>query len=152
MSRQEMTLEQMHQNIARMKVLEQRDSFTDDDMHEISELFEGFWRVPGTDELDTPKTTDSGVEEDGTSWAIGEGLLRNRNKYEKAKIQLYDCIQKVGQELNFEWFYFIKYHPRSETEPGIYGDEYVKKIYCCLCNLTKYADKYGQLEVQLAVN
>ena len=146
MPRQNLTLEQMHQNIARMEVLEQRDSFTDDEMHEISALFEGFWGVPGTDELDTPETTDSGVEEDGTSWALGEGWSRNRDKYHKAEMKLYERIKKAGQKLYYDWLSFLDRYPRpeSDSKPGIHGETYVKKISCCLCKLIHYADEHGQ--------
>ena len=51
-SHYEMTLPEMHANIARMKKLQEQDTFTDDDYHEIRRLFELRWRVPLTDEQD----------------------------------------------------------------------------------------------------
>lgn len=72
-----LTLEQMHKNISRMIELEKHDNFTDMELHEINKLSHDYYYVPTVDELDTAETINSGIEKDGTHWAVGDGYIRN---------------------------------------------------------------------------
>jgi hypothetical protein len=148
MPRYQMTLEEMHAKIAEISAFAQQDSFTDADFLKISELY---WlgrrdHLPPIDELDTPETIRSGVEKDGTRWAIGDGYMRCRLKYLDAFAPLYAKMKQLGKYEYYIWFTFSSWHPRPEpeTEPHThYGCKFDTKVSCCLCGFTKFANSYG---------
>jgi len=144
----DLTLEQMNTNIERMCKLTKQDSFTDEELCEISRLIDGYYKVPHTDELDTPKTTNttnSIVDEDGIHCFSEQGWLRNCAKYEVPVKKIRNKLKKINKYEYYRWLTFLNRHPypKSELEPH---QEYTLKVSCCLCNLTQFKDEFEQTE------
>ena len=138
-----LTLEQMHKNISRMYELEKQDCFTDKELHETASLFNDYSNLPSIDEFDTPETTETGIDSDGSVWTIGKGSIRNCEKYLVLLTQLQNKLEKINKYEYYRWLTFTdnyKY-PESEIEPN---EIYKEKISCCICNLTCFKDENEQ--------
>ena len=136
-----MTLPEMHANIARMKKLQEQDTFTDDDYHNIRRLFELRWRVPCTDEQDTEETIHDG---------FGDGAMRNSKLYCGIVHELSKKLESIDKYEYYRWLTFTDRNPKPTSDTEIWHTEFRKfdqgPITCCVCKLTKFKDEYGETD------
>ena len=130
----DMSLTDMHTFIHKMNSFAQQKRFTDDDFREITELFNHFWRVPETDDLDDHEMSDD---------SVGNGWIRNRKKYFESWKILRDKINAVGQGKYYSWFSFKHKHPVPKSET-LLDSKHTVPVKCCMCGLTAFNDYYGQ--------